>query len=96
MVRPLVVGDVVGLDRDPLARDQRRHRLGAGAVGAVAEPDRHRRVVEPEAVAAVGVRALGQLADDRHAEALELLARVAGLPLARRLAHPQRDPAARR
>ena len=73
---------------DALGLQQRRQRAGARAVGAVAEPDRHQVVVDPEAVAAVGVGvALGQLAEHRHAEALELVARVARLARAGRLGH---------
>ena len=51
----LVVRHVVGLDVDALGLQQLLQPRRALAVRAVAEADRGGRVVEPEAVAAVGV-----------------------------------------
>ena len=70
--RALVVRHVVGLDVDALGLEQRLQRLRALAVGAVAEADRGGRVVEPEAVAAVGVGVAVELAEHGDVEALEL------------------------
>ena len=94
--RALVVRHVVGLDAHALGLDQPPDRLDAGEVGAVAEPDRHRRVVEPEAVAAVGVRGLLERPEHGDAEPLELGGDRRRLGLPRRLGHPQRDRAAAR
>jgi hypothetical protein len=92
--RTLVVRHVVCLDRDPLGLDQPRDGLDARAVRAVPEAHRHRALVEPEAVAAVGVGGFLQRPDHRHAQPLELRGGVRRLGLPRRLGHAQRDAAA--
>ena len=79
VVRALVVRHVVGLDVDALGLQQRLQRVRARPVRAVAEPDRRGRVVEPEAVAAVGVGVALEHAEHRDVEPLELgLGRVPG------------------
>ena len=85
MVGAGVVRQVVGEDVDA---GQLGHGAGSGGVRAVAEADRHRAVVEPEAVAAVGPGAFGQAAENRHAEALEFGRDQVGLGRPHRLAHP--------
>ena len=63
---------------DALGREQLLQALGALAVGAVAQADRGRRVVEPEAVAAVGVGVALERAEHRDVDGLERLGGVAG------------------
>ena len=76
----LVVRHVVGLDVDALGLEQLLDPRRALAVRPVAEADRRGLVVEPEAVAAVGVGVALERADHRDADALQRLRRVARAP----------------
>ena len=89
-----IVRHVVALHVHALRFQQLRQSGGAGRVRAVAEPDGHAGVVDPEAVPGVRVGRRLELAEHRDPEPLQLVSRGRRLRAARRLDHAQQNPAA--
>ena len=90
------VREIEALERNSLVRQDRGELLVSGRVRPVAAGDCERHLVEPEHVAAVRDRAVGERSDARDAEVGERGAKVCGLPPPDRLRHLQLNVPARR